>query len=193
MSEKNAPIIYQAHPVTGEYIGQSIADVDPMDGDNWLIPGMAFIDAPPTAKKGFAIIHIPGAESTWTMVEDLRGTVYQTDSGQSLEWQELGSLGAGLTQEPRPSAYHVWLEGAWTLDDVAENNELKLQAENKRDGLLQQAAIRIAPLQDAVDLDESTPAEVALLKKWKQYRVAVNRVPDQAEYPRDISWPIEPS
>ena len=71
--------------------------------------------------------------------------------------------------------------------------ELENQALGQRDYLLSVAAIRIAPLQDAADLDEATPAEVALLKKWKQYRVSVNRVPDQPDYPLSITWPVEPS
>ena len=63
----------------------------------------------------------------------------------------------------------------------------------KRDNLLSVAAIRIAPLQDAVDLEEATAAEVALLKKWKQYRVAVNRIDQQEGFPSDVQWPVEPS
>jgi hypothetical protein len=51
----------------------------------------------------------------------------------------------------------------------------------------------IAPLQDAVDLDEATDAEVALLKEWKRYRVALNRLPDQPGYPADINWPAQPA
>lgn len=61
-----------------------------------------------------------------------------------------------------------------------------------RDQLLRDAALRIAPLQDAVDLDEATDAEIALLKKWKQYRVALNRIQDQAGYPAEITWPAAP-
>ncbi|WP_082378044.1 tail fiber assembly protein [Caballeronia cordobensis] len=59
-----------------------------------------------------------------------------------------------------------------------------------RDALLQQATQAINPLQDAVDLDEATPAETALLKLWKQYRVAVNRVDLTQASP---AWPIAPS
>ena len=33
----------------------------------------------------------------------------------------------------------------------------------------------IAPLQDAVDIDDATDAEVALLKAWKKYRVEIGR------------------
>ncbi|WP_122859766.1 tail fiber assembly protein, partial [Pseudomonas viridiflava] len=34
----------------------------------------------------------------------------------------------------------------------------------------------IAPLQDAVDIDEATPEEAAALTKWKKYRIALNRI-----------------
>ncbi|MDR7285689.1 hypothetical protein J2X84_004539 [Pseudomonas corrugata] len=50
----------------------------------------------------------------------------------------------------------------------------------------------IAPLQDAVDIDEATAAEILLLKAWKKYRVALNRVPEQAGYPTVIGWPVDP-
>jgi len=51
----------------------------------------------------------------------------------------------------------------------------------------------IAPLQDAVDLDEATETEAAALKQWKRYRVALNRLPDQPGYPATIDWPAPPA
>ena len=51
----------------------------------------------------------------------------------------------------------------------------------------------IAPLQDAVDIDEATAAEVARLKVWKKYRVELNRLPDQPGYPSSIIWPVAPA
>ena len=62
-----------------------------------------------------------------------------------------------------------------------------------RDRALSVAAIRIAPLQDAVDIDDATPEDVEMLKKWKQYRIALNRIQDQTGFPLDVSWPDEPS
>ena len=50
----------------------------------------------------------------------------------------------------------------------------------------------IAPLQDAVDVDEATDAEGAALKVWKKYRVALSRVPEQSGYPGAIDWPVLP-
>ncbi|UOK36292.1 tail fiber assembly protein [Pseudomonas palleroniana] len=51
----------------------------------------------------------------------------------------------------------------------------------------------IAPLQDAVDVDEATDAELAAIKAWKKYRVALSRVVDQADYPQAIQWPVIPA
>ena len=71
-------------------------------------------------------------------------------------------------------------------------NEILAAVKVERDRLLALAAIRIAPLQDAVELDESTADEVSLLKVWKQYRVALNRIDQQAGFPIEIDWPILP-
>lgn len=59
-----------------------------------------------------------------------------------------------------------------------------------RDGLLTYAALRIAPLQDAVDMGEATSAEQSALTAWKTYRVAVNRVGVTDGTP---VWPIQPA
>ncbi|MGX9379052.1 tail fiber assembly protein [Pseudomonas sp. JQ36] len=50
----------------------------------------------------------------------------------------------------------------------------------------------IPPLQDAVDIDDATTADIALLKAWKKYRVELNRLPDQAGWPDSINWPVAP-
>lgn len=56
--------------------------------------------------------------------------------------------------------------------------------------LLTMAGLAIAPLQDAEDLEEATKQEAALLKAWKQYRIAVNRVDLTKENPK---WPTAPA
>lgn len=61
----------------------------------------------------------------------------------------------------------------------------------RRDDLMATATYAIQPLQDAVDLDEATEAEVSLLRKLKQYRVALNRL-DLSTAP-DITWPLLPT
>jgi hypothetical protein len=50
----------------------------------------------------------------------------------------------------------------------------------------------VAPLQDALDIDEITAAELLALKAWKKYRVELNRIPDQPGYPDTVAWPVAP-
>lgn len=70
--------------------------------------------------------------------------------------------------------------------------QLADQATSHRDQLLREAAIRIAPLQDAADLDKATASEEVLLKTWKLYRIDLNRIDQQSGYPADIDWPKKP-
>lgn len=74
---------------------------------------------------------------------------------------------------------------------AAAQHLAQVQAENAR--LRKLADDAIAPLQDAVDLDEATVAETAALKEWKRFRVALNRLPDQEGYPTEIDWPAPPA
>ncbi|WLH21588.1 tail fiber assembly protein [Pseudomonas sp. FP215] len=54
------------------------------------------------------------------------------------------------------------------------------------------ADFTIAPLQDAVDVDQATPGDIERLKAWKSYRVALSRIFDQQSYP-DVVWPKVPA
>jgi len=81
--------------------------------------------------------------------------------------------------------------GAWFETGEVPPVDYLTPATTERDALMSAATIAIAPLQDAADLDEATEEEAALLKKWKQYRVALNRI-DLSTAP-DISWPEIPA
>ncbi|MGY2158629.1 tail fiber assembly protein [Pseudomonas tolaasii] len=175
VSNKIPPAIYNAHPVTGEYIGESLADPDPMDDSNWLIPAHAYLDAPPSPQKNKAAVR---AEDGWTFVDDYRGTIYYLDGPQRHVIEELGiTAPKGATSEPPEPT-------------VAE---LTSTAFANRDNLLFTAGLRIAPLQDAEDIGDATADDQKALKAWKTYRVAVNRVSEQADFPKSITWPIPPS
>ena len=62
----------------------------------------------------------------------------------------------------------------------------------RRDELLTVASLRLAPLQDAVDEESATDDEVLRLKQWKKYRIALNRIEQQENYPIHIAWPPLP-
>lgn len=96
---------------------------------------------------------------------------------------------------PRPSQGDVAVEadGAWSFAPYVEpplsSDEIRARNAMQRDLLLKAADLAVAPLQDAVDLEIAEPSEVTLLKQWKQYRVAVNRVDLSQVSP---SWPAPP-
>lgn len=186
-------VIYHADSVTGEYIGSGFADPDPLEPGKWIIPARAFTEKPPIADKGYVAVFTPGLESNWTLQQDQRGIVFNIQSGDSVQWDQLGPVPDGFTKDPRPSPYHAWDGGKWKLDKDAERNGQIADAVGTRDNLIRDAATRIAPLQDAVDLGEASDEDMANLKKWKQYRVALNRIDQQSGYPATIDWPVEPS
>lgn len=72
------------------------------------------------------------------------------------------------------------------------NEQLIQIANSERDALLRLAAIRIAPLQDAVDFGIASESEEASLLLWKKYRIDLNRLHLQEKYPKTINWPQQP-
>lgn len=120
-----------------------------------------------------------------------------------VEWEgEETDFGEGVTPVEIPDGNGA--SPGWTYEDgefiapplTEDQQEAITQAAinsniNMRTGLMSQATAAIAPLQDAVDLEEATEDEIALLKKWKQYRIAVNRI--DANTPDDIDWPEQPA
>jgi hypothetical protein len=93
--------------------------------------------------------------------------------------------------DPQPQQDWTYADGKFEepLEIVLTAAEVLSRNTSTRDYLMAQAAAAIAPLQDAVDLDEATAAEAAALKKWKQYRVAVNRIDLTQIAP---AWPSQP-
>ncbi|WP_448093540.1 tail fiber assembly protein [Pseudomonas lini] len=95
----------------------------------------------------------------------------------------------------------------WTATMAADSNwifapyvepsltdeQLIANANRQRDLLLATATLRIAPLQDAIDLGEATDEEKSLLSAWKQYRVGLIRIEQQVGFPASIDWPITPA
>ncbi|QQP86955.1 tail fiber assembly protein [Entomomonas asaccharolytica] len=79
------------------------------------------------------------------------------------------------------------------LDELLKNTPTEEESIFKRDSLLKEVSLRIAPLQDSVDLDIATDEEVSKLNEWKKYRVLLNRIESQPDYPNNIDWPEMPN
>ena len=103
------------------YLCTTVADRDPLDENNWLIPAGCVETAPPQTGKN-QTAQWQQESQTWRIIPDYRGqTAYRTDT-----WQhdgiaadtvtEPGELPEGLTIEPPPSSLHTWDGKAWVLD-----------------------------------------------------------------------------
>jgi hypothetical protein len=68
----------------------------------------------------------------------------------------------------------------------------KAQELEKRDVLLRDAVLRIAPLQYAEDIGDASDEERLQLLEWKRYSVELNRLEKQAGFPDEITWPTVP-
>lgn len=91
----------------------------------------------------------------------------------------------------QPQAGWTYINGAFAVPVpyIPAPNEILASNKLVRDQLLQAATLAIAPLQDAVELDEANTDETDMLTKWKQYRVSVNRVDLSIVSP---NWPTSP-
>lgn len=72
------------------------------------------------------------------------------------------------------------------------DEQLRHEVMTKCDQLLTVAGLRIAPLQDAVDLGKGTADTKEGLKRWKQYRIDVDAAAQKAESLETVSWPDQP-
>lgn len=61
---------------------------------------------------------------------------------------------------------------------------------NKKQNLMAIASTTMAPLQDAVDIGIATDDEKTTLDKWKNYRVALNRL--SVTSANIVDWPAIP-
>ncbi|AZC35670.1 MULTISPECIES: tail fiber assembly protein [Pseudomonas] len=123
-------------------------------------------------------------------VVDLRGTAYSVGTGEPVEWSELGDLPEGLTKTAPPGQYFNWREDSWQLDVKAQQAAAALGAQSERDKRLGEAALRMAPLQYALELGEASSEEQSALLEWKRYCVALNRIEQQPGYPFEVEWPV---
>jgi len=77
-------------------------------------------------------------------------------------------------------------------DYFPTDSEFLAVAQERMANELRRANSAVTVYQDRVDVDDASDTDIGLLLAWKKYRVALNRVPDQAGYPHAITWPVTP-
>ncbi|HBK1055343.1 tail fiber assembly protein [Salmonella enterica] len=184
MSSKARTItIYNLRSDTNEFIGAGDAYIPPHTG----LPANCTDIAPPDIPASHIAVFDAETEM-WSLHEDHRGeTVYDTTTGNQVYISSPGPLPENVTSVSPDGEYQKWNGKAWVKVEVAETAARLREAEGTKSRLLQTAAEKIAPLQDAVDLEIATDDEKVQLDEWKKYRVLVNRVdttnPDWPDVP----------
>ncbi|EDG9409305.1 tail fiber assembly protein [Salmonella enterica subsp. enterica serovar Tennessee] len=186
MSSKAQTIkIFNLRSDTSEFIGAGDAYIPPHTG----LPANCTDIAPPDILASHIAV-FDAETQTWNLKEDHRGeTVYDTTTGNQVYISDPGPLPENVTSVSPGGGYKKWDSKAkvWVNDEAAEAAARLREAEGTKSRLLQTAAEKIAPLQDAVDLGIATDDEKAQLDEWKKYRVLVNRVDTS-----NPDWPEQP-
>lgn len=142
-----------------------------------------------------------GSENTgeWILVDDNRGkNLYKTSDGSEYngDYDGIGPIPEDATLEPRPSELHKFFAGKWVISDEDEATLKKEKKIAEIEAFIETetniANEKIAPLEDAVDLEIATEEEARQYKEWRKYRVLLNRITSQAGYPMKVKLPIRP-
>ncbi|MDU9394302.1 tail fiber assembly protein [Pseudomonas sp. zfem002] len=164
-------------------LGKSDITIDHPGPGQYLVHGTLGM-APPPEGWGYVINQLDaGASVAMSFVDGVLAVSVEKE-GEPADLLHSITLHVSVEDLPPP-------EIPEPVPPTPEDELLEVQAETSRRRAAADAAI--VPLQDAVDLDEATEAELALLKEWKRYRVLLNRLQDQPGYPTEIDWPAPPA
>lgn len=128
----------------GIFIFETTADLDVYAKDgSYLIPAGCVEAEIPEQRKNQVAQWQPESQ-TWHYLPDYRGkTAYDTATGNSITIDFVGDLPENLTLQAPPSAYHIWHNGTWQLDESAQQQAIQAEfqaAKNAKIAELNQAA-----------------------------------------------------
>ncbi|RXA96964.1 tail fiber assembly protein [Yersinia sp. 2105 StPb PI] len=179
--------VYNARSDSGEYVGVT-NEYLPLDVG---LPADGYSDAPTLPTESDKAVRRTPDGRAWEIVPDLRGSVaYSTKDGEPQMVNDIGELPDALTLLTPQTAYDKWDGSQWVTDKVAQQAGAWGEAEAKKAEFLNEATVKIAPLQDAVATALATDDEKEQLIAWKTYRVLLSRI-DTSKAP-EIEWPVAP-
>lgn len=157
---------------TNEFTGKHECQLNTINNKDYDVPWNSLSTAPPKLKKNEVAVANQDTQA-WDIQADFRGEkAYNTESGQEVEIAELGELPKNLTLTPRPSEYHTFKSGKWTLtkDGVARKKNDEAKAHNQK----------IYAQIDALELKQNRPIREKELAKYaddeKAEKAALDRI-----------------
>jgi len=178
--------VYNYDGETREYLSTSVEYLAVGGG----IPANSCTDEPVDEKAGFAICRTVSFDG-WDYVIDHRGeSVYDTETGQSVEITGLGDYPDNVTTIEPLTPYDRWNGSEWVTDADAQKSGQVAAAEQKKASLLAEAQSTISLWQTELQLGIISDDDKASLITWMKYIQALNAV-DTSTAP-DIEWPLKP-
>ncbi len=178
--------VYNFDALSREYLSRSLEYLAVGVG----IPANATLDAPLSAKTGFAVRRDATGQA-WEYIHDHRGeTVYDTTRGEPKSVSELGDYPADVTTLKPATPYDIWNGSAWVTDENAQKTALIAAAEQSKTQQLNAAKEHISLWQTELQLGIISDDDKARLITWLEYIKRVQAV-DTTTAP-DISWPEQP-
>ncbi|MBB5469163.1 hypothetical protein HDG32_005310 [Paraburkholderia sp. CI2] len=186
-------LIHQYDAATGAYVSSGLADVDPRNEDRWLLPAFSTIDSLPDRAPRTWPFYRDGA---WVLLPDHRGRMlYRTDNGEPTEIVAPGITPAdlNLTDNPRPSLRHTWIDGEWAVSPelIAQEKHDAMIADFER--LMARARNENAGKADALAAGLLDDEQTYYFKAWSAYQMALVRALKTAASPDDVQWPDTPA
>lgn len=195
--------IYNYDAFTGCWLVISIADANPLDNDNPLLPTYA-TTTPPPALGAFECAryltrtgHVPAhhADGEWQVQPDWRDAMlWSTDDGREVAITEPNVTPAQIeaTVVPYPGPGYVWRDDQWTADPDLQYLLAEQDAEQELAIRQAKARAEIVRIQPAVEGGYAKPRDSALLPQLQRYLYELPDVREQAGWPTSISWPEMP-
>ena len=144
-----------------------------LDANDDTLPPDNALRIAPEFKENF---HPCEKNGGWYLVEDYRDkTVYNIETKEPFKIDYLGPIKEGFTLlEPFP--FSEWNGKKWILDEDEQKAFKIKQNKQLKESLLKEANIEIDILNDKIEFDDVTDDDVAMLKKWKLYRISLKKL-----------------
>ena len=157
------------------------------------LPPRAFLDAPPEAEEGKAILRAEDGQS-WILVPDYRGQrVYATDNSGPMEIKLPGEVPEGYTLLVPATPYDNWDGKKWVTDKEAQKLGQIAEADAQKETLIAaaNACINEQNWPSKLALGRLSDADKAKFNAWLDYIDAVTAVSTSTA--PDITWPEKPA
>lgn len=156
-----------------------------------VVPGIG-VQVPDNAIELPDVLPNQGEGFAWALVDgepvlqaDHRGTVYNTESGESRPHTVLGDLPEGLTTLKWPGRFYVWDGDGWTLDEAAQLEAMLGIERAWRNGAIASTDYLVMPdYPISAEQRSELYAYRQALRDWP----SLDQFPDQQARPQPPAW-----